>query len=287
MVGTDFPVDLDLIQRIEVIRGPVSSLYGSNALFAVINIITKRGRNLEGLELSSQAGAFNTYAGRISYGRKLQQLEFLISGTFYGSRGHNRLFFPEYNMPETNNGVASHADDDQTGSTLASLSFRDFSFQAVYGAREKGIPTAAYDTIFNNPGTRTTDSHLYFDLRYDHKFRNAVEVLARTFYDRYTYSGIYMYPAPDDSAQISPNLDFADGKWWGAELQATKSVWKRNRIILGGEYRNNLRQSRTNFSLNPFLLVLDDRRTSFVGAMYVQDELTIAKSLTLNGGPPL
>src|SRR5947209_19651831 len=40
MLGTEFPIDIDLISRIEVVRGPVSSLYGSNALFAVINIIT-------------------------------------------------------------------------------------------------------------------------------------------------------------------------------------------------------------------------------------------------------
>ena len=43
MIGTEFPINIDLIQRVEVIRGPVSSLYGSNALFAVINIITRRG----------------------------------------------------------------------------------------------------------------------------------------------------------------------------------------------------------------------------------------------------
>src|SRR3954452_11166967 len=60
MLGTEFPVDIDLISRIEVIRGPVSSLYGSNALVAVVNIITRRGRNLNGLELSSEAASFNT-----------------------------------------------------------------------------------------------------------------------------------------------------------------------------------------------------------------------------------
>jgi outer membrane receptor protein involved in Fe transport len=284
MIGTEFPLDIDLIQRIEIIRGPVSSLYGSNAFFAVINIITRRGQDLKGLELSVEASSFNTYKGRISYGRKFSQLEYLISGTFYGSRGHNRLFYPEYDTPETNNGIASHADDDQVGSSLATVSYRDFTLQAAFGSREKGIPTGAYGTIFNNRGTRSTDSHNYIDLRYEHTLANSWQMMARTFYDRYIYQGTYLYPSSIDPAQVSPNLDFADGKWWGTELQLTKTVFSRNRITIGGEYRDNIRQDQTNYNLNPYSLLLDDKRQSFVGAVYVQDELTITRSLSLNGG---
>jgi len=284
MIGTEFPIDIDLIERIEIIRGPVSSLYGDNALFAVINIVTKRGRDLKGLEVSADAASFNTYEGRVSYGRKLRELDFLISGTFYGSRGHNQLFFPEFNTAQTNNGIASHGDDDQVASSLATVSFRDFTLQSVYGTREKGIPTAPYGTLFNQPGNRTTDSHGYINLRYEHTFAGSWDILARTFYDRYWYQGTYIYPSPLDPAQISPNLDFGDGKWWGAELQLTKTVLSRNRITAGGEYRRNIRQDQSNFNLNPYSLLLDDKRTSFVGAAYLQDELTITKSLALNAG---
>ncbi len=284
-MGTEFPVDLDLIQRVEIIRGPVSSLYGSNAIFAVINVITRRGEDLNGLELSSDASSFDTYKGRISYGRKLRQFDFMLSGTFYGSRGHDRLFFPEFNAPETNFGVASHADDDQVGSTMLTLSSHDFTLQSAFGTREKGIPTGAYGTIFGDAGTRTTDSHTYIDLRYAHTFGGSWDVLARTFYDRYNYQGTYNYASPGSSGptQINPNIDFADGKWWGVELQATKQL-RRNRITAGGEYRDNLRQNQTNYDLNPYSLLIDDKRQSFVGSLYLQDELTIAKSLSLNAG---
>ncbi|HTT18702.1 MAG TPA: TonB-dependent receptor plug domain-containing protein, partial [Candidatus Sulfotelmatobacter sp.] len=55
-VGTEFPVDVDLIERIEIIRGPNSSIYGTGAFAAVINVITKRGRDMNAAEISAAAG---------------------------------------------------------------------------------------------------------------------------------------------------------------------------------------------------------------------------------------
>jgi outer membrane receptor for ferrienterochelin and colicins len=284
MIGTEFPIDVEMIQRIEIIRGPVSSLYGSNALFAVINIITRHAQDVNGLELSAETASFNAYKGRISYGHEIGPLQFLVSGSFYGSRGQNRLFFPEFDSPLTNNGIASHADDDQLGTALATISAHDFTLQAAYGTREKGIPTGSYGTIFNNAGTRTTDSHGYVDARYDHTFSGNWELMARLFYDRYTYQGTYMYPSPLDPAQLDPDLDFADGKWWGTQVQAAKTILKRNRITAGVEFRDNFREDQSDFDLNPYSLYLNDKRNSSITGIYFQDEVPITKSLALNAG---
>ena len=154
----------------------------------------------------------------------------------------------------------------------------------MYGTREKGIPTASYETLFNNAGSRTTDSHYYLDLRYEHNFAHSWDLLARTFYDRYIYQGTYIYPSPLDPAQISPDVDVADGKWWGSELQLSKTIRRRNHVTVGSEYRDNLRQDQSNYNLNPFALLLNNRRNSLVGAFYLQDELTIASSLVLTAG---
>jgi outer membrane receptor protein involved in Fe transport len=45
LIGTEFPLDIDLIDRVEVVRGPSSSLYGASAFFSVINVITKQVDN--------------------------------------------------------------------------------------------------------------------------------------------------------------------------------------------------------------------------------------------------
>ncbi len=283
-IGTEFPIDIDMIQRVEIVRGPASSLYGSNALFAVINVVTRQGGEVNGLELSAEAASFNTYKGRISYGRAVGQLQFLLSGSFYGSRGRNQLFYPEFDSADTNYGIASHVDDDQLGTALATASYRDFTFQGAYGTREKGIPTGAYGTIFNDPGTRTTDSHGYLDLRYEHTFAGSWDVLGRLFYDRYTYQGTYMYPSSVDPTQVSPNLDFAEGEWWGTQIQASKTVMNRNRITAGFEFRDNIRQDQSNYNLNPYSDDLVINHNSVIGGVYLQDEVAITRSLTLNAG---
>jgi iron complex outermembrane receptor protein len=71
--GTTFPLDVDLIEKVEVIRGPGSSLYGGNALLAVINVITKDAKTLKGVEVSGEVASFDTQKGRVSYGHNFDE----------------------------------------------------------------------------------------------------------------------------------------------------------------------------------------------------------------------
>ena len=72
LIGTEFPIDVDLIDRVEVIRGPNSSLYVASAFLGVINIITKRGRDLPKVSVAGEAASYGTYEGRVSYGNKFR-----------------------------------------------------------------------------------------------------------------------------------------------------------------------------------------------------------------------
>ena len=68
-IGTDFPIDISLIERVEVIRGPGSSLYGTNAVMAVINVITRKGAEHQGLRADTSGGSLGTRGVTSASGR--------------------------------------------------------------------------------------------------------------------------------------------------------------------------------------------------------------------------
>lgn len=63
------------IARIEVIRGPGSALYGSDAFSGVINIITKTAANTQGTDVGVRAGSFNTWDTWVQHGGKAGGLD--------------------------------------------------------------------------------------------------------------------------------------------------------------------------------------------------------------------
>ncbi len=65
-IGAEFGIDAALFERVEIIRGPASSLYGDSAFFAVVNVITKSGASLDGVSLAVEAGTFGTRLTRVS-----------------------------------------------------------------------------------------------------------------------------------------------------------------------------------------------------------------------------
>lgn len=285
-VGPEFPIDIDLIDRVEVIRGPNSSLYVASAFLGVINIITKRGRDLQKVSMAGEMASYGSYQARVSYGNKFNSgLQLLLSGSFYDSHGHDRLFFKEFDTPAANNGIAVNADDDQFRQLFANVSWGRFILHGVFGSRDKGIPTAPFGTVFNVTGTHTVDARAYLDLQYDRQLGRGWGLTNRIYYDQFNNDGTYVY---DHSAFGGPsrvlNKNFAHGKWWGDELAFSKQLLESQRLSVGFEFRDNFEQNQGNYDLQPFVRYFNSYQSSNIVSVYAQDEIHLRKNLVLNLG---
>jgi iron complex outermembrane receptor protein len=289
LVGTESVVDVDLIDRVEVIRGPGSVLYGNNAFFGVVNVITRRGRDLRGPEVSSEGGSFNTFKERFTYGNKLQNdVEVFLSGAWFRSQGPQMLFYKEFNQATNNNGIAQGLDFDSRRSFFGKLAYHDFALEGAWLAREKGNPTAQFtNTVFNDPRFQTVDERSFMNLRYSHEFPSVADVTSRIYYDRGDFDTTVPSAIPDGRGGVirSINREVNQGEWWGAEVQLQRTLFDRHIVTLGGEYRDDFRQKRANYDANTGAstgTAKSGNRQNF--GVFAQGDFTLHPTLHLNTG---
>ena len=78
---------IDNIERIEVLRGPQSTLYGSDAMAGVINIITKKGKGTPKFSLLTEAGTYNTYKASVGVNGSTNKFSYSVDASRTGSDG--------------------------------------------------------------------------------------------------------------------------------------------------------------------------------------------------------
>lgn len=125
------------VDRVEVIIGPASALYGADAYMGVINIITKKGTAAKGFNLTSSYGLYNTTSNAFQFGVGNDKMSFSMSGGAYYSEGPNLNEqydddFRWYNRNYLNTGEVLSSPFDPTGSTqqlsLGSFNLNRFSY---------------------------------------------------------------------------------------------------------------------------------------------------------------
>jgi vitamin B12 transporter len=82
---------LDQIERVEIVRGNVSSLYGSNAVGGVIQVFTRRGQGAPAPSASIMAGSRNTSDVHVGYGGELGETRFSLAASRFDTRGFSAI----------------------------------------------------------------------------------------------------------------------------------------------------------------------------------------------------
>lgn len=274
-IGGEFPLDVDLIDRVEIVRGPGSSVYGGNALFGVVNVITRRGRDLAGGEAVAGVAADSGGEGRLSWGRRLDSgLEVLFSASGLSSEG-GTLRFPEFDG-SASSGVTHGTDYERRRQLLGKLEYGGWSLTLMNSRRDKGLPGGAYGTDFDERGNHIVDRQTSVNLAHFRTLEGGAELSARLYTGSYAYRGYYVYSG-------AVNQDTADGAWWGGEIRLA-ARHGRHQLVYGAEYQNNRKQAQGNFDRSPNRVNLADRRSDSRTGVYFQDDYALAERWTLSAG---
>jgi outer membrane receptor protein involved in Fe transport len=236
-------LDLMNLERIEVVRGPASALYGTNALVGVINMVSRQVNDLpspyvsvlgDGEDRMLTVSAGGGYRFRPGAGLWASATGSVAQGQDY--------YFPSL-ASETSDGWVPGVDGRQAASVTGLGWFGDFSLQLQYNGRDKQYPTAAYESAVGDERSRIQEQRGFVELRWTPQFNQIFSLMARLYLDWYDTSTVYPYEAdPDDE----DDFDFLwtelyQSSWMGGEVRGTAQLpfW-RTRLALGSEIRGHL-----------------------------------------------
>jgi outer membrane receptor for ferrienterochelin and colicins len=280
LFGQDFGLDLDLVKRIEIVRGPSSALYGTNGMFATINIVTKSPVEYQRMRASAELDTFGQRKGQLSGSQYLGDgANLLVSVSVFNDTGQSPLYFPAFDTPQTNHGLAVNMDGERGYHTFANLIWNNWSFTGFFNGWVKLVPTAWYGTVFNDGGDKVSDSRNFVEASYQRDIGTDGQFRWRVYYDDYRFQGRY------DFASEIGTLDarnVGNGDWMGSELTYRFRVPVFGYLTVGSQASWDLRAQLESYYVAPVYEsgpVLD-RLDRSVG-LFFQDEWKFSKRWTL------
>lgn len=262
-------LDTALIERVEFIPGPGSSVYGSNAILGVINVITTTGRSERGTTAELSAGNHGSRGVSLRHGHADDRRDLLLSASTWRSDGEDVTLA---DTDDARYGRARGLDHDRNKRFMLRYAWDEFTLLGAYSERTKGYATAPYGTVFGDPRTAARDTQALIALTHRTEWRPGLNLQTRVNFGSARYDARWAYLPPDGT-----NRDSADGRSWGAEVQATDTRFDRHTLVYGAEYRDEfrLRQRNADLGPEPDRVRLDDDRSARHLGVYAQDEWRI------------
>ncbi len=282
-LGNDFPLDMDLVERIEIVRGASSALYGSNGMLATINVVTRRPSDAHGASVHLETGSLGERKLEVSASRPLPHgANLLVSASVFNNAGAHELYFSEYDTPRTNFGRAINMDGEKGYHAFAGLTWRNWELLIAAGDRVKTQPVSYGDTVFNDPGTTAEDSRGFIDLSYKKDLSGDRSLSWRLSYDAYRYRGAYRY---QDGDLVIDSRERDYGDWLGSKFTYRLPDSTNGHITVGAELKIDLRafQNALDAGPEPYVYLLLDRPDRYAG-VFAQQEWTWGPRWELKAG---
>ncbi|MBK6688600.1 MAG: TonB-dependent receptor [Deltaproteobacteria bacterium] len=277
LLGREFGIDVDLIERLEIIRGPGSSQYGPSALMGVINVVTRTGPDLRGLDGVGASGTVEADSlGRLKGAARFDRVE--GPGRVFLSASYDQSPGQSFNFPELGlDGWTDPKNDrDRPLNLYTQLSQGPLTLQAGYNDFEKSTATGAYETT---PGEaiETRDRRGFVEARLQLEPVSSLSWTTRTYFNYYAYGGAYPYAQEDGG----PTVDAAEDFWSGLESFAHWRPLPQLRLLAGGTIQRYF-QVEQRVGVGPGANVTS--RDYWELAAFGELELTPIQGVTLHAG---
>ncbi|MCX6835392.1 MAG: TonB-dependent receptor [candidate division Zixibacteria bacterium] len=310
-------LDIDNVDRIEVIKGPASSLYGSNAFFGLINIITRQPDENGAAVSGRYCGGSDQRSVSMELNHQLKNgLSIFTTWSILDQRG-NDLFFPEYSDPNdstllqldedgynqyylgTSDFTAGWARDKNTQrnySTHSRVSWRNFSMTLHIADLKTGIAHSMWGSLFQRPENQFREQRSFVDLAFTNDLSDQVDLTARLSYSRYVFFDdiLYNYGSLETSPSYLPGpiwKDWEFNRCMGADVRLDFDLADNHRLLVGGESQFHLvKQVSGNTGLDHELIVENVipednvQEDGQIYNLYAQDEYSLSPSIKLVSG---
>ncbi len=249
---SNLPLSKDEIERIEVLRGGASALYGSDAMGGVINIITKSPTKEPYTKVAASFGRFGTQDYSLSHRWKPGPLGYGL----FASRGISEGFRPNSDYRAWTVGGDLSYDLPWKG---------ELKVSARNMQKEIGLPGTI---TFTDPDDRQKDNLTQLDLNYRDKIGSAVTLNFRGWQNIYRQ----IFDSGTQGPDVGPPLLHKSYET-GGDLQATAAIGSAN-LVTGGLEGIQDRVDSSSIGVQ--------RGTR--GAVYLQDEIEVVKAVTTTLG---
>jgi outer membrane receptor for ferrienterochelin and colicins len=241
-------LDIESIDRIEFIKGAGSALYGSGAVQAVVNLITRTGPDAAGNTVSIEAGSHRSRKIYGSNGGSHGRLDTFIAASAFHSAGRD-VYLREMDTPEFNSagygGTSSNNDSARNLRLFGRIAAKEFWLQGLLIDVEKEDPLASYNTVFNS-NLELREQLGAFEAGLNRELPNGATLTARTYFFDVSEKGDYPYSFSRDRGIPAEYINVSDlgSQQFGAEVRYDRFLSNTHHVLAGiegkhvkGDYR--------------------------------------------------
>jgi len=276
-VGYDARTDLEDIERIEVVRGPGSVLYGTNAFSGVVNLVTRGVEKTSG-EVGIGVSEYGAGRARARYNQRFSDHASLWMSVAAAKGAGRDFYFPESSDVPGLAGNARDIDGFKAATLNGRVTYKTLTAMWFVHSRNKWVPTSEYDTLFGDSRFQQIDTRALLEVRFEPRVSSTVQLMSRAHLNYYNFRGFY--PLSDGLEK-----DTFNGSWLGVEQRVMLTPAPHVRLTLGGEAQLHYLVHET--VERSAATYLDDDPTYNVQAGYLLADFPLGDAVRLSAGSRL